>query len=91
MSKSQSNQTARLIREHYRASRKAMQKHITALYLLYRTFDELERQMGKEGFKQWMTVHCPEIPWSDVELVIEQVKDMPITKQINAITNASSN
>lgn len=89
MSKTQTNSAARLIREHYRASRKAMQKHVTHLYLLYQTFIELERQLGKDGFKQWMRINCPEIPWADVELVMQQVKDSPLAQAVASVVEGN--
>lgn len=76
------NDAAKFIRTHYRASTAHMRKHLYHTFLLYRGFDEMQRQIGAAAFQQWMKVHCPEIPWADVEMTLKHVQNTPVNDEL---------
>jgi hypothetical protein len=77
------NDATRFIRQHYRASAAHMKKHVYHLFMLYRGITEMQRQIGEPGFQQWLKVHCPEIPWEDVKMVIDHVKNTPASDELS--------
>lgn len=85
------NATTRFVRLHYRAHERAMQKQMTHLFVLYRTCEEMRRELGDEGLRHWMRVHCPEIPWADFKQLFASARSASMRRAVMRVTRASNN
>ncbi len=75
---SKANPTAVLLRKHYRDHAKFLRKQMTHLFVLYRTCEELRRELGPDGLRHWMRVHCPEIPWEHLKKLFDQARSTTV-------------
>jgi hypothetical protein len=83
------NDAATFLRAHHRASTRAFQKHAYHLFAFYQAVSEMRRQLGMAAFRQWMSIHCPTIPWSDVEATLQHVPKTPLNQEsIRRIINS---
>lgn len=73
-----SNDPAAFIAKHHKAAVKALQKHATHLYLVRRVLQELRRQLGDAGLKQWLALHCKSITWADAQLILSRPEQADI-------------
>lgn len=82
MSNSKKPDPTDLIRKSYRRSTRHFQAHMKETFILFSVFREMEKQLGRDGLQTWMQLHCPEITWAEVELVLSHVSESPLNAHI---------
>lgn len=80
----------KFIRSNHKKATHHMQQHIYHMFMLHRAFAEMKKTMGEAGLRQWMKVNLPDISWDDVQMIIKQMENAPLSKEMALLMEEGS-
>lgn len=79
---------AQRISQEYQTATSALRTHLQHNLFCGREMVNVREQLGEKVFKSWLALHCPEIPWEDATLIMDQSLDSNLARRVDEVMEA---